>query len=102
MKIISKIINKGNSISKETPKKITEKNIILKFLNKSEKKVLEKLIENRGTVLQSEISRMEGMTTLKTHRTVKDMERKGIVKIEAHGKTNRIILMKDIKDFMLK
>ncbi|HEC77324.1 MAG TPA: winged helix-turn-helix transcriptional regulator [Thermoplasmatales archaeon] len=102
MKIISKIINKGNSISKETPKKITEKNIILKFLNKSEKKVLEKLIENRGTALQSEISRMEGMTTLKTHRTVKDMERKGIVKIEAHGKTNRIILMKDIKDFMLK
>jgi len=102
MKIISKLINKGDSISKTKSKEITEKNVILKFLNESEKKVLEKLIENRGTVLQSEISRMEGMTTLKTHRCVKDLERKGIIKTETHGKTNRIILTKDIKDILLK
>ncbi len=102
MKIISKLINKGSSISKEKPKETREKGIILKLLNENEKKVLEKLIENKGTILQSEISRMEGMTTLKTHRTVKDMEKKGIVKIESHGKTNRIILTKDIKDMMLE
>jgi len=101
-KIILKLINKENSISKTKSKEITEKNVILKFLNETEKKILEKLIENRGTVLQSEISRMEGMTTLKTHRCVKDLERKGIIKIESYGKTNRIILTKDIKDFMLK
>jgi uncharacterized membrane protein len=102
MKIISKLVNKGNSISKTKSKEITEKNVILKFLNESEKKVLEKLIENRGTALQSEISRMEGMTTLKTHRCVKDLERKGIIKTETHGKTNRIILTRDIKDVLLK
>ena len=56
------------------------------------------LIENNGKVLQAEINRIEGMTKLKTHRTVKDMERKGIIKRESFGKTNRIILSDDIKD----
>lgn len=61
-----------------------------------------KMIENDGKILQSKISRIEGMTKLKTHRAVKDLEIKGIVKKEAHGKTNRIILKKDIKDIFSK
>jgi hypothetical protein len=61
---------------------------------------IEKIIENKGSVLQSEISRMEGMTKLKTHRAVKELERKGIVKLEQYGKTNRIILSEDVKDII--
>ena len=75
---------------------------ILKLLNSNEKKVVEKIIENKGSALQSEISRMEGMTKLKAHRAVKELERKGIVKLEQYGKTNRIILAKDIKEVILK
>ena len=75
---------------------------ILKLLNANEKKVVEKLIENKGSALQSEVSRMEGMTKLKTHRAVKELERKGIVKLEQYGKTNRIILSEDIKDIISK
>jgi predicted transcriptional regulator len=75
---------------------------ILKLLNPNEKKVVDKIIENDGSALQSEISRMEGMTKLKTHRAVKELERKGIIKLEQYGKTNRIILTKDIKEVILK
>jgi len=100
--IIAKLMKKNNSVSSKTKTEIDDKNIILKFLNVGERKVVGALIEKRGDILQSEISRMEGMTKLKTHRAVRDLERKGIIKRESHGKTNRIILSKDIKEFMLK
>lgn len=100
--VISKLLEKNNSVPNKAPKEIDDKNVILKFLNLSERKVVEKLIERNGDVLQSEISQMEGMTKLKTHRAVRDLERKGIIKRESHGKTNRIILSKDIKEVMLK
>ena len=99
--VISKLIKNNNSVSTKSPTEIGNKNIILKFLNSNERKVLERLIERKGTVLQSEISRIEGMTKLKTHRAVKDLERKGIIKTESYGKTNRIILSKDIKELMI-
>jgi len=101
MKIISKLVNKKNLIpNKNYSMKINNKNIILKFLSPNERKVLEKLIEGKGMTLQAEISRMEGMTKLKTHRIVKDLTLKGIVKTETYGKTKRIILSKDIKDVL--
>ncbi len=99
MNILSKLIDKNN------PKESTEKvdnSTVLKFFNGSERKILEKLIENNGATLQSEISRMEGMNKLRTHRTLKDLERKEIIKIESHGKTNRIILSGDVKEILLK
>jgi len=102
LKVISKLINKRGVVSKINPKKEKSGNIVFKFLNLNERRILEKLIEKKGTVLQSEISRMDGMTKLKTHRAVKDLQRKGIIKTEDYGKTNRIILLKDIKDFMFK
>ena len=95
-----KLIDKKNSGSKTSIKKV-EHNTILKFLNASERKILEKLIENKGTTLQLEISRMPGMNKLKTHRAIKDLERKGIIKTESHGKTNLIILDNDIRDTIL-
>jgi len=67
-----------------------------------ERKVVETLIGKKGEILQSEISRIEGMTKLKTHRAVRDLERKGIIKRESYGKTHRIILSKDIKELILK
>jgi len=102
MEVISKLINKKSQIPKKEAKEMNNKNVILKFLNPNERRILEKLIENNGLVLQSEISRMEGMTKLKTHRAVKDLEIKGIIKAERYGKTNRITLTKDIEEIILK
>lgn len=102
MRIISRLVNKNNLASSKKKIKMDNRDIILKFLNLKEKKVLEKLIEKKGVVLQSEINLMEGMTKLKTHRAVKDLERKNIIKTETYGKTNRIILLEDIKELMIK
>jgi len=102
IKLISKVIDKNNSASKKKTIKMDNKEIIFKFLNLNERKVLEKLIEREGIVMQSEINLIEGMTKLKTHRAVKDLERKSIIKTESYGKTNRITLSNEIKEFITK
>ena len=100
---ITKMVD-HKAIAGEKDENLQENNngSILRLLNSNEKRVVEKIIENRGSVLQAEISRMEGMTKLKTHRAVKELERKGIITLEQFGKTNRIILAKDIKEVMFK
>lgn len=103
MKVLAKLISKSDGNSNKKPIKLTDqKDIVLKFLNLNERKVIEKIIDEGGSTLQSDINRMEGMTKLKTHRAVKDLKNKGIIKIESYGKTNRIILTKDIKGILLR
>ncbi len=98
-RVISKFIakDKTNKISFNE-----EKQTILKFLNPSERKVIEALIEKNGEILQSEITRMQGMTKLKTHRAVKELEKKGIINRKVYGKTYKIFLTDDVKDIVLK
>ncbi len=102
--VIMKIIDKKESLnSKKTDEKpLDNKNVVLKLLNFNERKVLEKLIENNGKIAQSKINECQGMTKLKTHRAVKDLESKGIIKTEKYGKTNMINLDRDVKDLFLK
>ena len=102
MRVISKLIQKSGSLSKTKLMEKDTKYIVLRFLNMNERKVLEKLMEEKGSILQSEINLVEGMTKLKTHRAVRDLERKGIIITETYGKTNRVILSKDIEEFMIK
>jgi uncharacterized membrane protein len=68
----------------------------------NENRILKKLIENNGSVLQSEISRLPNMGKVKSHRVLKDMEIKGIISIEKYGKTNRITLSEDVKKLFLE
>ena len=68
----------------------------------SEKRVIDKLIEQKGTALQSEISRIEGMGKVKTHRVVKDLERKNVITVEKYGNTNRISLAENISNILIK
>jgi DNA-binding MarR family transcriptional regulator len=71
---------------------------LLRLLNPNEKIVIEYVIKKNYPILQSEISRMEGMTKLKAHRAVKELQNKGLIKLETHGKTNKISLNEDLKD----
>jgi len=100
MKIISKIMDKNTDSNIQNTKEVNGKDILLKFLSVNERKVIDKLIEKKGVIMQSEISRMEGMDKLKTHRTIKELEKKDIVKIESNGKTNKIILNDKIMELM--
>ena len=104
MRIISDIVNSKNDNKQNENKesKNQYKTAILKFLNYHENKVVKKLIENNGSILQSEISRMPGMGKVKTHRILKDMKIKNIISMEKYGKTNRINLSDDIKKIFLE
>lgn len=98
MEVISKILGRENAPVKRDAGDASDKNIILKFLSPNERTIIRKMIENKGTILQSEITRIEWMGKLKTHRAVDELKRKGIIKTEKYGKTNRIILEKDVAD----
>jgi len=104
MKLISQIVNTKNYDNQYEYKdtKNYYKTAFLKFLNYNENKVMKRLIENNGTILQSEISRMPGIGKVKAHRILTDMKIKGIVTLEKYGKTNRIILSEDLKKIFLK
>ena len=104
MKLISQIVNIDNNNDQSGTKNVENsyKAVLLKFLNYNENRILKKLIENKGSVLQSEISRLPNMGKVKAHRVLKDMEIKGIISIEKYGKTNRITLSEDVKKLFLE
>ncbi|MFH1235233.1 MAG: hypothetical protein V1493_06485 [Candidatus Diapherotrites archaeon] len=74
----------------------------IQFLNKDEKKILQKILEGGGKVYQSEISRIEGIGKLKSHRILRRLEDRGAIEIEKAGKTNIVKLPKHIKDVLVK
>ena len=104
MKLISQIANTDSNDNQSGMQNVEKscKTVILKFLNYNENRILKKLIENNGSVLQSEISRLPNMGKVKAHRVLKDMEIKGIISIEKYGKTNRITLSEDVKKLFLE
>ena len=91
------------SFKVEAKEKSLKKNIdiIFKFLAREERKVVEKLLENKGRMLQSDITRLEGMNKLRSHRTIKKLAEKGIVEVEGYGKTNNVRLVKEIKEGLM-
>jgi len=102
MNLITEIVDKNGKETKPQNSDKSPKILFLKFLNYGENQVMKKLIENNGSVLQSEISRMSNMGKVKAHRILKDMEIKRIISIEKYGKTNRINLSEDVRDLFLK
>ena len=80
----------------------SDRDLILRFLSYGERKVIEKLIEKRGVILQAELSRIEGMNKLKAHRAVQELLKKGLVRKEKIGKTFKIYLNEDVKELLVK
>jgi len=85
---------------KKELEKVTE--ALVQFLNRDEKKVVEKILESEGKLYQSEISRIEGIGKLKSHRILQRLSDRGVVEIEKHGKTNLVRLAKNIREVLLK
>lgn len=100
--VISKLVKGGRASAERArgdagPSRMDDTGIMLKFLNPNERRVVGFLIGKKREVLQSELSRIDGMNKLKTHRAIKDLERKGIIVRESVGKTNRVTLTADVK-----
>jgi uncharacterized membrane protein len=100
LKLISNVTYSEINESKNESKKVDFNNVILNLLNVNEKKVVKRLLEQNGNLLQSEISKIENMGRVKTHRTVKDLELKGIINTEKYGNTNRIYLTNSVKKML--
>ena len=74
--------------TKETAKR--DLDLLLKLINQEERLVIEKAIQSGGSVLQSELSRIEGLNKVKVHRILLRLKQRGIVILESYGKTNRV------------
>lgn len=76
--------------------------VIVQFLNSDEKKVVEKIIRENGKVLQSEITRIEGLGKVKSHRILQKLLDRGVIEIEGHGKTNIVRFSKPVQEALIK
>jgi uncharacterized membrane protein len=62
------------------------------MLDASEAKIVKKIIEEKGRVLQAELSHLEGVGKVKAHRIIGRLEKRGVIQTEGAGKTNVIKL----------
>jgi uncharacterized membrane protein len=100
-----KVIERSIEVKTQDNRKISfnsDRDLILRFLSYGERRVIEKLIEKRGTILQAELSRIEGMNKLKAHRAVQELLKKGLVRKEKIGKTFKIYLNEDVRELLIK
>jgi len=67
-------------------------NAVLRVLNDDERKVIETLAAEGGTMLQKEIRWKTGLSRVKTHRVLFRLAKRGIVSAEKYYNTNKIVL----------
>lgn len=96
--VIYYLMTGGLGKKENTNKKNAE--LLLKFLNHDERKVLTTLLNNGGKAMQYEISRLEGFTRLRAHRIIFRLENEGIIRIEKMGKVNSIQLVEEVKNLL--
>jgi uncharacterized membrane protein len=102
LKIISNVAQDDTIEAVEHTSTLNMNSVILNLLNANEKKIVKKLMIQNGASFQSEINMMENMGKVKTHRTIRDLARKGIVSVEKMDNTNLISLAKDFRKIFLK
>jgi predicted histidine transporter YuiF (NhaC family) len=94
------ISKKLESYNKIYTKNKLDPKIFLNLLDNKEKQILESIIKNGGEISQAKLSSLFGKVV--TFRAIESLKRKGIVKKEKYGKTNKIILEDLYKDAFLK
>jgi len=86
-KIVVKKIKNSATIS---PKEFDKKN--LKNLDKEELQVMNKILENNGSMFQSKLVDETGFTKVKITRILDSLEGNGLIERKRRGMTNIIIL----------
>ncbi len=72
--------------------------LALQFLDADERRVVEALLEAKGSMLQKEISWKTGFSRVKTHRVLTRLIRRGVVSAEKYYNTNKITLTDTLLD----
>ena len=65
---------------------------VLRVLNDEERKVIETLVAEGGTMLQKDVRWKTGLSRVKTHRILFRLGKRGIVSAEKYYNTNKITL----------
>jgi uncharacterized membrane protein len=68
-------------------------------LQSDEKEIIKMLVENKGEILQSKISRSLGK--VKAFRIIENLVKRGIITKEPYGKTNKIKLNEKFRSIFL-
>jgi len=90
-----KIITKIKKITEQKePKKITKESYkkILEDLNNEERIILERLIESKGSIFQTELIRQTNFNKVKVSRILDKLEGRGVIERKRRGMTNVIVL----------
>lgn len=74
--------------------------IILLFLGKEDRLIINFLLESGGAANQADISRLEGMNRVKAHRALLKMQEKHLIEVEAHGKIRKVRLKDNIRNIL--
>lgn len=72
----------------------------LLFLLPEEEREILNILMKKGEVTQATLSRDTSYSRVKIHRTVRKLEDKGIIRRVVHGKTNKIILVDELKGML--
>lgn len=91
-----KIVEQETTLVKQEKTLENNAKVILNFLTPNERKVIHTLLENNGKVKQYELTYLPGLNKVKTHRIIKDLAAKGVIKKEKLGRVNRIVLDKEL------
>lgn len=74
--------------------------LILRILPTTHRKIIQKLLDNNGSIRQYELTYITSLNKLQIHRILKDLEKDDIIKKEKVGKVNNIILSNDIYNIL--
>ena len=97
--VSSTLIYRQVTKTKKESHKLLE--MLLLFLSKDEKEIINSLIQNNGTIGQADISRLPGMNRVKAFRSLQKMQEKNLIDIIAHGKIRKVSLKENILNLLI-
>jgi len=75
-------------------------NAALQFMEPIERQVVEFLLKKNGLSTQADVSRLQGMSRVKAHRVVHDLESRGLIDVVPHGKVRELRLKENITELL--
>jgi uncharacterized membrane protein len=76
--------------------------VVLLFLSREEREIVNFLVESNGVTTQAEIARLPHMNRVKAHRSLQKMQEKQIIELVPHGKIRKVHLKENILQLLLE
>jgi len=74
----------------------------VRFLPKEQRKIMDYLIDGSGEALQKDIVEETDLGKVKVSRTLKKMEKRGLIEREENGMSKRVVVIDDFKDVLVE